>query len=137
MTDVLVEPDAVAARIRSYLRDHPELRKDEYDGREDTVDGLCYVAAEAYFHAKGGLDSGLTIYCLSWSNVDPSYNGTHWYLRDDTAEVWIDVGLEDAGDAADIPFGMGTRRAFITGYEPSQRTMQVLDAIDLASKVVA
>jgi len=129
--DVVTEPDDVARRIRSHLREHPELRTSEYDGRDGTVDGLCYVAAEAYFHARGGTDSGLEIYCLSWSDVDPSYDGTHWYLRDPDADQWIDVGLEDAADAGHIPFEMGTRRAFITGYDPSQRTQRVLDALGI------
>lgn len=130
--NVIVEPDETAAEIRNYLRQHPELRKDEYDGREHTVDGLCYVAAESYFHAMGGTDSGLDIYCLSWSDVDPSYSGTHWYLRRSDSGVWVDVGLEDPSDAEDIPFESGTRRAFITGYEPSQRSVTVLDSVGVS-----
>jgi len=130
--NVVTEPDETARQIRAYLRQHPELRKDEYDGREQTVDGLCYVAAESYFHAKGGTDSGLDIYCLSWSDVDPEYSGTHWYLRRRDCETWVDVGLEDLADAENIPFETGTRRAFITGYEPSQRSATVLDAVGVS-----
>lgn len=128
---VVVEPDDTARRIRSYLREHPELRKDEYDGREGTVDGLCYVAAEVYFHQQGGLESGLDIYCLSWSDVQPEYDGTHWYLSD--GQRWIDIGLEDRADAANIPFSEGRRRAFLTGYKPSQRAQTVLQALSEAT----
>jgi len=128
--NVKIEPDETAERIRDYLRDHPELRKDQYDGRDNTVEGLCYVAAEVYFHATGGTDSDLDIYCLSWSDVDPSYTGTHWYLRKSDCGTWIDLGVEDIRDTEPIPFESGTRRAFITGYEPSKRSIQVLEAID-------
>lgn len=126
---ILVEPDDTARRIREVLRENQDLRPDRYGGRDGTVDGLCYPASEAYFHAKGGLDSTLDIYCLSWSDVDPSYSGTHWYLRCTERESWIDLGVETVEEAVDIPFDKGRRRAFITGYEPSKRTQRVLEEV--------
>jgi len=131
MTAVLVEPDETAARIREFVRVNQDLRPDEYDGRDGTVAGLCYVLAESYFHAQGGTDSDLDIYCLSWSDVDPDYGGTHWYLRRGESGAWVDLGLETAAEGDDVPFGMGTRRAFITGYEPSNRTERVLNALGI------
>jgi len=126
--DVVTEPDDVARRIRSHLREHPGLRTSEYDGRDGTVDGLCYVAAEAYFHASGGTDSELDIHCLSWSDVDPTYEGSHWFLSD--AERIIDLSLPAPEHGEKVPWSVARTRAFITGYEPSQRAETVLEAID-------
>lgn len=102
-------------RTRRHSGAHPRVRpskpdlRDGYGGRDGTVDGLCYCLAEAYFHAKGGQDSGLEIYCLSWSDVRPVDGGTHWYLRDPERDVWIDLGLERAADGTHIPTRKGAR----------------------------
>jgi len=120
-------PDETAARIRAWLRNHPEIAKG-YNAQEGSVYNHCYVASEAYFHANGGKGSGIDIYCLSWSDVDPGYDGTHWYLKDDS---WIDLSLETVDDGTDIPFEQGRRRAFITGYEPSQRAERINEDLDL------
>ncbi|NUC75045.1 hypothetical protein HTZ84_22530 [Haloterrigena sp. SYSU A558-1] len=133
MTEILAEPDQTAARIREYARENPDLRKNRYDGREGTVDGLCYPAAEAYYHAKDGRETDLRIYCLSWSDVNPDASGTHWYLRDGETGPWIDLGLEDAADAAGIPYAEGRHRSFMTGYDrPSKRTQRILEDLGLA-----
>lgn len=126
---VFVRPNETAIRLREFVRTHPDLRSEPYDGPNGTVDGHCYVLAEAYFHAEGGQDSGLEIYCLSWSDVDDDLTGTHWYLRDPDRPAWIDLGLPEPEDAEGVPFEAGTRRAFITGYEPSQRAEEVLEAV--------
>ncbi|OLZ39080.1 hypothetical protein A6E15_19140 [Natrinema saccharevitans] len=123
---IVVEPDKTAARIREYARANPDLRDDQYDGREGTVDGLCYPLAESYYHARGGQASGLEIYCLSWADVRPVDGGTHWYLRDPDRGVWIDLGLKAAADGTHIPYAEGRSRAFMTGYEPSQRARRIL-----------
>ncbi|MWG36205.1 hypothetical protein [Halomarina oriensis] len=125
---VLVVPDRDAAGIREYLRDHPELRKGEYDHGEDVdpLTGLCYPAAEAYYHLN---DCDLDVYCLSWSDVDESYQGTHWYLREPGDGRFIDLGLPLMPPVELPPFEQGRRRGFITGDEPSKRTQQVLDAV--------
>lgn len=127
---VAVEPDATAARIRQFARENPDLR-DDYDGPDGTVYGLCYPLAEAYFHATGGLESGLEVYCLSWSDVDPDYDGTHWYLRD--GRRWLDLGIERPLDGASIPYHEGRGpRAFITGFEtPSKRAQRILEGCNL------
>ena len=131
-TNILVEPDETAKRIREYARENPDLRKNRYDGTDGTVEGMCYCLAEAYYHAKGARESGLRIYCLSWSDVDPEYSGTHWYLRDGESGPWIDLGLETAADGQHIPYSMGRHRAFMTGYDrPSKRTQRILEALDL------
>jgi hypothetical protein len=127
---VLVEPDETAARIREYVRANPDLVHDDYADVADPLEGACYVLSESYFHASGGTDSDLDIYCLSWQDVDPAYEGTHWYLRRRDGP-WVDLGLPERGDAEGVPFDAGTRRAFITGYEPSQRTERVLDALGI------
>lgn len=57
--------------------------------------------------------------------------GTHWYLRDTDQDVWVDLGLDTIDEAANVPFDEGTRRAYITGYEPSERARQVLDDLDI------
>lgn len=122
---VVVEPDPNARRIRKWLREHPEIAKGKYDAREGSVEGHCYVASEAYFYARGGEGSGLDVYCLSHAD------GTHWYLRDPDGDYWIDLSIETPADGGLIPYREGTRRAFITGYEPSKRSERVNDALDL------
>jgi len=125
---VEVCPESVAKRIREYLREHPEIAKGKYNAQKGSVVGHCYVASEAYFHAKGGQDSNLDIYCLSWGDVDPNYSGTHWYLKGDD---WIDLSVETVAQAEQIPFENGRRRAFITGYTPSQRAITINEELDL------
>ena len=128
---VVVEPDETAREIREFLRANPGLRDSQIhpDDPEHSVYGHCYPAAEAYFHARGGTDSVLDIYCLSWSDVRENGSGTHWYLRDPDVETWIDLAIEQPDDGDHIPFSEGRRRAFITGYEPSKRARRILEAI--------
>ncbi|QCW05247.1 hypothetical protein [Natrinema pallidum] len=128
---IVVEPDATARRIREYARRNPDLREGTYGGEPGTVDGLCYPLAEAWFHAQGGQDSGLKIYCLSWADVRPNGAGTHWYLRDPDREVWIDLGLERPADGTHIPYAEGRSRAFMTGYEPSKRAERILTDLEI------
>jgi hypothetical protein len=127
--EVLIEPDRTAAAIREYLRAHPELRKDAYaDEGADPLLGLCYPAAEAYYHATGRVHE---IYCLSWSDVDTDLEGTHWYLREAEDERrWIDLALPDEPESLP-PFEEGRHRHFLTGDEPSKRAQQVLDAVEV------
>jgi len=127
--EVLIEPDETAAQIRACLRAHPELRKDAYAQENgDPLLGLCYPAAEAYYHATGRSHE---IYCLSWSDVDPEYDGTHWYLREaDGERRWIDLALPDDPETLP-PFEEGRHRHFLTGDEPSQRAQQVLEETEV------
>lgn len=128
MTDVVVNPDETADCIREYIRSNPDVRKDEYTSDEDPLHGSCYVASEAYFHAMGGTDSGLDIYCLSWSDVDADVSGTHWFLR--RGKTVIDLSLPTPAYADGVPWGVARRRAFITGYEPSNRAKQILEVVN-------
>jgi len=125
--DVVVAPDETAERIREYVRTTPDLVYDRYQDGGATLQSACYPLSEAYFHAKGGTDSGLDIHCLSWADVDDDYEGTHWFLSDDTR--WIDLSLSDPSDGEQIPWRTARRRAFITGYEPSARAQRILGAI--------
>jgi hypothetical protein len=127
---VVVEPDATARHIRNYIRDHPSIRKDQYDDPDTALQGSCYVAAEAYFHATGDTDSGLDIHCLSWSDVDPTYEASHWFLSD--ADRIIDLSLPTPEHGETVPWSAAQTRAFITGYDPSTRTQRVLDALHIA-----
>jgi hypothetical protein len=126
---VLVVPDWDAYCIRSYLRDHPELRKEEYESEQTDQDpllGLCYPAAEAYYHIN---DCELDVYCLSWSDVDgvaDDSEQTHWYLREPDKGRWIDIALPMMPPVDFPPFQEGRRRKFITGDEPSERAQKVL-----------
>lgn len=126
--NIVVEPDPIAERIREYVRDHPDIVKDDYLHEDDPIKGACYVLSEAYFHAQGGTNSGLDIYCLSWSDVDEHYEGTHWFLRD--GDTVIDLSLPEPSHGSAVPWDVARRRAFITGYEPSARADRVLEAID-------
>jgi len=127
--NIFVEPDSVAVDIRNYIRQNPEIRKDEYASDEDALLGSCYVATEAYWHADGAEDGDLSVNCLSWSDVDPSYGGTHWFLRN--GRDIVDLSLPSPDHAADIPWSTARSRVPITGYTPSQRTQTILDALSL------
>ena len=131
---VAVEPDATARRIRQFARRHPGVVRDDRYRRpahDGTVYGACYALNEAYFHAAGGRDADLGIYCLSWGDVYPDGDGTHWYLRAEPDGRWIDLSLERAREGATVPFERGRKRAWMTGYEPSNRTERVLAALNL------
>lgn len=130
MTEVRVAPDDTAERLREYVRTHPEVRHPDYRDCVNPVRESCYVLSEAYFHAQGGQDSGLDIYCLSWADVDPDYDGTHWFLRD--GDTVIDLSLPSPAAGEGVPWDTARRRAFITGYEPSNRTERVLAALDIS-----
>ena len=129
MRRICVEPDETARQIREYIRAHPDVRKDEYTSDEDPLHGSCYICSEAYFHATGGTESGLDIYCLSWRDVDPEREGTHWFLGED--DTVYDLSLPTASIGSGIPFTEARRRAFLTGYEPSLRCQTLLDGLDL------
>lgn len=129
MAQVLVSPDGEAADIRRYIREHPDIRKEEYASDDDALLGSCYVAAEAYYHARGGTDSDLDIYCLSWSDVDETFEGTHWFLRE--GRFVFDLSLPDSTYASGIPWDVARKRAFLTGYEPSKRCRRVLDDLGI------
>jgi len=128
MVGVYVEPDALARQIREYIRENPGIRKEEYATPEEALHGSCYVAAEAYWHADGAEDSDFDVCCLSWSDVDPSYEGTHWFLRN--GDDVIDLSLPTPADGDGIPWDVARTRVFITGYEPSDRARTILNAID-------
>lgn len=125
---VSVVPDEKAYKIREYLRSSPELLKKEYDSpdRKTSLEGLCYPLSEAYYHAT---NRELDVYCLSWSDVDESLDGTHWYLRDPDSHEFIDLGLPFESDIDLPPFEVGRCRGFITGDSPSQRTEVVLESL--------
>lgn len=125
---VEVEPDDTAQQLRDYVRDHPEVRHEDYRECDNPVRESCYVLSEAYFHLMGGQDSGLDIYCLSWKDVDERYEGTHWFLRNGVTVIDLSLPEPAAGDG--VPWDKARRRAFLTGYEPSNRTEKVLEAFD-------
>ena len=130
-TEVRGTPDQTAIDLRQYVRNHPDLVYDEYKPEDErSLNGACYLLSEAYFHAKGGTDSELTIHCLSWNDVvKHETDATHWFLRD--GDVVLDLGLDCLEHAENIPYDAATRRAFITGYEPSNRCERVLSALTL------
>lgn len=129
MHDVIVAPDDTACRLREYVRDHPDVRHDDYRDCDDPLQESCYVLAEAYFHARGGAASSLEVYRLDWADVSDDGVGAHWFLRaDDTV---IDLSLPTPAHGDTIPWDRAQHRAFITGYTPSNRTQRVLDALDI------
>jgi len=133
MAEVLVEPDDIAAQLRKYVRENPDVRKDEYDYDDvDPVQGACYLLAETYFHATGGVGA-YDVYRLDWADVDPAYDGAHWFLRRADDDAVVDLSLPDTEGGDDVPWSAATRRAFITGYTPSNRTQTALAALGLDS----
>lgn len=125
---VLVVPDETARDIRAFCREHPELAKDEYRYEDDPLLGLCYPAAEAYYHARG---CDLEVYCLNWQHVDDDLAGTHWYLREPNGGRWIDLALPLLPPVDLPPFEKGTHRGFITGDDPSNRAATILEALGI------
>jgi len=122
---VSVVPDEDAQAIREYLRANPGLQKEVYVREDaDPLRGLCYPAAEAYYHVT---DCRMDVYCLSWNDVSPDKSGTHWYLRDPDSAEFVDLGLPFEAGVTLPPFETGRRRGFITGDSPSKRAQQVLD----------
>lgn len=130
MTEILVEPDDIAKQLREYVREHPDVCKEEYRNEEDPIQGACYVLSEAYFHANGGTDSGLEVYRIGWDDVYADGAGAHWFLRDEADRV-IDLSLPTPAYGQDVPWNEARHRAFITGYSPSKRCEHVLDALDI------
>lgn len=128
---VLVEPDAEAMAIRDYAREHPDIQKARYRSDrpdEDPLTGACYPVAEAYYHLQ---DCEPEVYCLSWSDIDESLSGTHWYLREPDGERrWIDLSLRLMPPVDLPPFREGTHRGFITGDRPSKRAEKILAAVE-------
>ncbi|WP_181685811.1 hypothetical protein [Halorhabdus salina] len=127
--EIVVEPDETARQLREYVRDHPEVRHEDYRDAEDPLTESCYVLAEAYFHAQGGEDSDLEVYRLDWGEVYDDAEGAHWFLRE--GETIVDLSLPTPEDGHGLPWDLARHRAFITGYEPSNRTARVLEALGL------
>lgn len=121
-----VIPDRDALAIREYLRESPELLRTQYGDSDDPLEGLCYPAAEAYYHVTG---CEYDVYCLSWDEVDDDKEGTHWYLRDPGSREFIDLGLPFEAGIDLPPFEAGRHRGFMTGDTPSERTQVVLDSL--------
>jgi len=131
MTEVLVEPDDTAERLRDYVRNNPDVRHDDYETDDiDPIREACYVLSEAYFHAQGGKDAGYNVYRIGWDDVYDDGVGAHWFLRDSDGRV-IDLSLPTPEYGQNVPWDAGRHRAFITGYEPSKRTKQALDALGI------
>lgn len=108
--------------IQTELRESPDLLKPEYREREDRhpLEGHCYVAAEAYFHAVGGYDSEYTVHRISHEGE------THWFLRDGEGTV---VDPTATQFETPVPYDESTKTGFLT-RTPSKRAQQVLDALN-------
>lgn len=133
MPEVFVAPDDTARRLREYVREHPDVQKDQYQGSySDPIQGACYVLAEAYFHAEGGQDA-FDVYRIGWDDVYEDGAGAHWFLRRTADDAVVDLSLPTPDHGADLPWDAGRCRAFITGYTPSNRTQRVLEALELSS----
>ncbi|RQG93744.1 hypothetical protein [Natrarchaeobius oligotrophus] len=131
MTEVLVEPNDTARKLREYVRHNPDVRHDDYESDGvDPIQEACYVLSEAYFHARGGKDAGLEVYRIGWADVYDDADGAHWFLRDSDDRV-IDLSLPSPADGHGIPWDRARHRAFITGYTPSNRTQDVLNALEI------
>jgi len=115
--------------MREYVRDNPDIRKDEYAVDADPVNGSCYVLSEAYFHANGGVDSPFDVYRLGWNDVNDEWEGSHWFLRN--GETIVDLSLTTREDGDNVPWEQANRRAFITGYEPSNRCERLLNGLGI------
>ena len=130
MPEILVKPDDVAARLREYIRNNPDVRHEDYRDADDPLQESCYVLAEAYFHARGGKESDLEVYRLDWGDIYDDGAGAHWFLRD--GDAVIDLSLPTPDHGSDVPWDAATHRAFITGYNPSNRSQRALEALDIS-----
>jgi hypothetical protein len=131
MPDIRVELDETAADLLEHVRQHPDLVHDDYQNHvdDDPIQEACYLLAEAYFHARGGTDGPFEVYRLDWGDVYDDAEGAHWFLRDDDRVVDLSLPTPEHGD--DVPWEVARHRAFITGYDPSNRTERVLTALEI------
>lgn len=107
-----LSPDLLSKSYKDCAQVHP-------------VAGHCYAAAEALYHALGGLQAGLTPQVAR----DPE-GGTHWWLRDregaildPTKEQYIAVGKQP-------PYLTGRGAGFLT-RQPSRRARTILQRAGL------
>lgn len=114
--------DEVADRICEICASRPDLLKPEYRNRENkhALEGFCYIASEAYFHAKGGYDAGYTVWRISHEG------DTHWFLKDPDGQV-VDLTAEQF--ESPVPHGEATKTGFLT-REPSQRAQKILSEME-------
>lgn len=115
--------DTTFEEIRGILRNRPDLRKDEYAPDEDeTVHplyGHCYVATEAYYHAKKDDYDELSVYHVSHAGT------THWFLKDSQGNI-IDLTKEQFDTE---PNYSEATKGFFLSSEPSNRTQEILNEL--------
>lgn len=125
----------VVTAIRAHLGPHV-LRPDWRKRRPaDAVAswGCCYVAAEAAYHALGGLASGCKVMHVNHEGAP------HWYLVN--ADAWhggylsVESGsvIDPTADqfATPVPYARGKGKGFLTS-QPSKRAVVLLVAAGLA-----
>lgn len=115
----------VVTAIRAHLGPHvlrPDWRKRRPDAAVASW-GCCYVAAEAAYHALGGVSSGCKVMHVNHEGAP------HWYLVD-TEDRPIDPTADQFGTP--VPYAKGKGKGFLT-LQPSKRARALLVAAGLTS----
>lgn len=110
-------PNEYYEEIRDYLKNHPELRKQEYSSHHP-LSGHCYVASESYFHLNGGY-SEFDVYRIKHEG------DIHWFLKNNKGEI---IDLTDEQFDTEVPYEKATKTGFLT-KEPSKRAETVIEAV--------
>ena len=115
----------VITAIRGHLGPHvlrPDWRKRRPDAAVASW-GCCYVAAEAAYHALGGVSSGLRVMHVNHEDAP------HWYLVDAEGR-FVDPTADQF--ATPVPYAKGKGKGFLT-LQPSKRARDLLVAAGLTS----
>jgi hypothetical protein len=99
----------------------PQYRKQHEENPDlHCTTGHCYVAAEALWHALGGMDS-------PWRPVSGrDEEGTHWWLTNqETGEIADPTSDQYTSLGEEPPYHTGRRVGFLT-KQPSKRAAQIL-----------
>lgn len=122
MTDTLsLSPEAVNERESNLIEEiqavlTPDLLKwGTHKAKQHPFKGHCYVAAEALYHALGGLQAGYTPMFIKHEGA------SHWYVRTPDHR-YLDPTAEQF--STPVPYAEGTAKGFMTG-EPSKRARTV------------
>lgn len=81
--------------------------------------GQCYVWSEAYYHLKGGVESGLTPIQGNWEGT------SHWALRTAEGKI-IDLTVSQFVETPNYDLFRG--RGFLT-KEPSKKAQKIIKSL--------
>lgn len=94
-----------------------DLRRRSYRGDPNPLTGHCYVAAEALYHLRGGIDTPVVARCPD--------GDTHWWLRTSDGTILDPTAGQFPGP---FPYERGRGSGFLT-KQPSARALVVIERV--------